>query len=60
MILFACEAKAREIGVNMDIAVTDDSGTLIAFQCMDNARITSIKHLDRKGLDCRGCAQGDP
>ena len=41
-ILAACEAKAREIGVDMDIAVTDDSGNLIAFQRMDGARITSI------------------
>jgi len=42
VILSACEAKAREIGVDMDIAVTDDSGNLIAFQRMDGARITSI------------------
>ena len=41
-ILAACEAKAREIGIDMDIAVTDDSGNLIAFQRMDGARITSI------------------
>jgi uncharacterized protein GlcG (DUF336 family) len=41
-ILAACEVKAREIGVDMDIAVTDDSGNLIAFQRMDGARITSI------------------
>ncbi|MCG6863295.1 MAG: heme-binding protein [Chromatiaceae bacterium] len=41
-ILAACELKAREIGVDMDIAVTDDSGNLIAFQRMDGARITSI------------------
>lgn len=39
----ACKKKAREISVDMDIAVTDDSGNLIAFQRMDDARITSIQ-----------------
>lgn len=42
-IIAACEQKAREIGVDMDIAVADDGGNLIAFQRMDNARITSIQ-----------------
>jgi uncharacterized protein GlcG (DUF336 family) len=42
-IIAACEQKAREIGIDMDIAVTDDGGNLIAFQRMDNARITSIQ-----------------
>ena len=42
LILEACKKKAIEIGVDMDIAVTDDGGHLIAFQRMDNARITSI------------------
>ena len=39
----ACEQKAREIGIDMDIAVTDDSGNLIIFRRMDSARITSIQ-----------------
>ena len=38
----AAEAKAREIGVDMDIAITDDGGSLLMFHRMDNARITSI------------------
>ena len=38
----AAEQKAREIGVDMDIAIVDDGGNLILFQRMDNARITSI------------------
>jgi len=38
----AAEAKAREIGVDMDIAITDDGGSLLMFPRMDNARITSI------------------
>ena len=42
IIMAAAEQKAREIGVDMDIAVTDDSGSLLMFHRMDNARITSI------------------
>jgi uncharacterized protein GlcG (DUF336 family) len=38
----AAEAKAREIGVDMDIAITDDGGSLLMFHRMDNARVTSI------------------
>ncbi|MEM7196650.1 MAG: heme-binding protein [Pseudomonadota bacterium] len=39
----ACRSKATEIGVDMDIAVTDDAGHLLLFQRMDGARITSIE-----------------
>ena len=42
LIMQACVAKAEEIGVDMDIAITDDSGNLLMFQRMDNARITSL------------------
>ena len=42
VIMDAAERKAREIGVDMDIAITDDSGSLLMFHRMDNARITSI------------------
>ena len=38
----AAECKAREIGVDMDVAITDDGGNLLMFHRMDNARITSI------------------
>ncbi len=38
----AAEKKAREIDVDMDIAITDDGGNLLMFHRMDNARITSI------------------
>jgi uncharacterized protein GlcG (DUF336 family) len=41
-IVSACIDKAVEIGVDMDIAITDDGGHLVAFQRMDGARITSI------------------
>lgn len=33
--------KAREIGVPMCIAVTDESGSLVAFQRMDGGKVTS-------------------
>lgn len=38
----AAEAKAREIGVDMAIAITDESGSLVMFHRMDNAKIVSI------------------
>ena len=41
-VLEGAEAKAREIGVDMDIAVVDDGGHLLAFIRMDNAKVTSI------------------
>ena len=35
-------AKAREIGVPMCIAITDESGNLIAFERMDGGKVTSV------------------
>jgi len=42
IILNGAEKKAKEIGVDMDIAVVDDGGNLLAFYRMDGAKITSI------------------
>ena len=42
LVLEGAEARARSIGVDMDIAVVDDGGHLLAFIRMDNARVTSI------------------
>ena len=42
IIMDAAERKAREIGVDMDVAITDDAGSLLMFHRMDDARITSI------------------
>ena len=42
VMMAAAENKAREINVDMDIAITDDGGHLLMFHRMDNARITSI------------------
>ena len=40
--LAAAEAKATEIGVDMDIAIVDDGMNLLAFARMDGAKLTSI------------------
>ncbi len=42
LVLEGAEARSREIGVDMDIAVVDDGGHLLAFIRMDRARVTSI------------------
>ena len=42
VMMAAAEAKAREIGVDMDIAITDDNGSLLMFHRMDGGRLTSI------------------
>ncbi|WP_299194706.1 heme-binding protein [uncultured Litoreibacter sp.] len=41
-LIAGARAKAQDIGVPMCIAVTDESGNLIAFERMDGAKITSI------------------
>ena len=42
LVLEGAEARAKAIGVDMDVAVVDDGGHLLAFIRMDNARVTSI------------------
>jgi uncharacterized protein GlcG (DUF336 family) len=41
--LEACRKKALEIGVPMDIAVVDDSGSLLAFERMEGALLGCIQ-----------------
>jgi uncharacterized protein GlcG (DUF336 family) len=41
ILIAGAAAKAREIGVPMCIAVTDESGQLIAFERMDGGKVTS-------------------
>jgi uncharacterized protein GlcG (DUF336 family) len=43
IVVDGAEQKAREVGVDMDIAVVDDGGHLLAFVRMDRARVTSIE-----------------
>lgn len=42
LLLVGAEKKATEIGVQMCIAVTDESGNLIGFSRMDGGKISSI------------------
>jgi len=42
LIMQACIAKAEEIDVDMNVAITDDGGNLVMFQRMDGGRVTSI------------------
>ena len=56
LVLEGAEAKAREIGVDMDIAVVDDGGHLLAFIRMDRARVTSIDVSINKAFTA-ACAQ---
>jgi len=41
-LIAGAEAKSREIGVPMCIAITDESGNLIAFSRMDGSKVLSI------------------
>lgn len=38
----AAMARARALGVDMDVAIVDDGGHLVAFERMDGAKVTSI------------------
>ena len=60
VMMAAAEAKAREIGVDMDIAITDDSGSLLMFHRMDGGRITSIDVAMSKAFNRGGGAEIDP
>ena len=42
LLIEGARIKAREIGVPMCIAVTDESGNLLAFERMDGGKISSI------------------
>ena len=54
IIMAAAENQARGIGVDMDIAITDDGGNLLMFHRMDNARITSIDIAISKAFTAAG------
>lgn len=53
-VITGARAKAQEIGVPMCIAVTDESGTLIAFERMDGAKITSVQLAIDKSFTATG------
>lgn len=41
--LEACERRATEMGIPMDIAIVDDGGNLLAFERMDGASVGGIQ-----------------
>src|SRR3972149_3895205 len=58
IILEGAEKKAKEIGVDMDIAAVDDGGNLLAFYRMDKAKITSIDVAINKAFTAAGGGKG--
>ncbi|KAF2742091.1 DUF336-domain-containing protein [Sporormia fimetaria CBS 119925] len=52
--LSAAQARAREIGVPMNIAIMDNSCHLIAFERMEGAKITSINIAIDKAFTAAG------
>jgi len=54
VMLQAAEAKAREIGVDMDVAVVDAGTNLLCFHRMDGAKITSIDVAINKAFTAAG------
>ncbi|WEJ59777.1 heme-binding protein [Devosia sp. FJ2-5-3] len=61
VLLKGAQEKARQIGVPMCIAITDESGNLIAFERMDGGKITSITIAIDKAFTAAGArkATGD-
>ncbi len=57
-IISAARLKAEEIGVPMCIAVTDESGNLIAFERMNGGKITSIDLAIDKSYTAAGVRKG--
>ena len=58
IILAASEAKAKEIGVPMSIAIVDEGCNLITFENMDGAKITSIDIAMNKAFTAAGSRKG--
>ncbi|HEY7535250.1 MAG TPA: heme-binding protein [Thermodesulfobacteriota bacterium] len=54
VVLKGAEKKAKEIGIDMDIAVVDDGGNLLALYRMDRAKITSIDIAINKAFTAAG------
>ena len=54
LMIEAAEKKAREIGVDMDIAIVDAGTNLLCFHRMDGAKITSIDIALNKAFTAAG------
>lgn len=57
-LIAGARTKAQEIDVPMCIAVTDESGNLIAFERMDGGKITSINLAIDKSFTAAGIQKG--
>jgi uncharacterized protein GlcG (DUF336 family) len=57
VVLKGAEKKAKEIGIDMDIAVVDDGGNLLALYRMDRAKITSIDIAINKAFTAAGATK---
>lgn len=57
-VISGARTKAEEIGVPMCIAVTDESGNLIAFERMNDVKITSIHLAIDKSFTAVGVRKG--
>ena len=57
-LIAGARAKAEEIGVPMCIAVTDESGGLIAFERMDGSKHTSVQLAIDKSFTATGIQKG--
>ena len=57
-IVAAARTKAEELGVAMCIAVTDESGNLIAFERMNDTKLTSIDLAIDKAFTAAGVKKG--
>ncbi len=58
VLIAAARAKAHAIGVPMCIAVTDESGNLIAFERMNGAKIPSVNLAIDKSFTATGIRKG--
>ncbi|MEQ6202492.1 heme-binding protein [Sulfitobacter sp. HNIBRBA2951] len=57
-LIAGARAHARSIGVPVCIAVTDESGNLIAFERMDGSKVTSINLAIDKSYTATGIKNG--
>jgi uncharacterized protein GlcG (DUF336 family) len=58
MLISGARAKAVEIGVPMCIAITDESGNLLAFERMDGGKIPNITIAIDKSYTAAGLQKG--
>jgi len=58
IILDGAVKRAQQIGVDMDIAVVDEAGVLLAFYRMDGAKLTSVEIAINKAFTAASTRMG--